>query len=240
MRLLLSILLLATFSLINCSGGKDTASTEDNKQEKDAAVTKHGNVGQANPPVEPPTRKTASPRSKLNRVPIITKGVDLPENPQSENTMVGGAGANAGPRQDELTSRDELASKVATLGPPPQVMFDTLGMSIRWPAILPAGTGESVQLLVRFFRPDGRPLMANPREQSYRDESGLATTGTPRLPIRSPRVDLGGLPVTLPYYALNLRSTDGRVSYLVLLVAYAYIDGQLAAQSRSVRLSIPY
>jgi TIR domain len=104
-------------------------------------------------------------------------------------------------------------------------------MDLHVSGTLEGAAGHSAQLVVRFFFPDGRMLIANVQEWTYRDSVGAVAAYTPPLLVTSPSFDLSGLFLTIPYYALNLVPTGMRTQYALTALAEVYVDGALALRS---------
>lgn len=108
------------------------------------------------------------------------------------------------------------------------------GMSITVPGTITDGAGRMIQIVVKFNYQNGPPLFANPQELNYRDTGGLVATGTPVRPVGSDSENLSGIPITIPYYALNFPATGGQRNYQLTFTAYVYVDNQILAQSMAV------
>lgn len=97
-------------------------------------------------------------------------------------------------------------------------------MLITIPGTIINGKSASAQMVVRFYMPNGNPLLANSAEPNFRDINGLAATGTVVLPIFNDPAQTGSIPVSIPYYALNLIPTGGMTNYSLTVVATLYVN----------------
>ena len=99
--------------------------------------------------------------------------------------------------------------------------------------------GKSLQLVARFTY-QGHPLRANPNETTYRDVQGLVASTTPPIRVQVPRLFLTSIGITIPYSALNLPPTGGRVGYDLLVTVYAYLDNYFVSQSQPAEFHVQY
>lgn len=98
------------------------------------------------------------------------------------------------------------------------------GMVITVPGQIHGALGSSGQLVVRFYLPDGTPLLANSLEPFFRDANGLAATGTSVIPVTNDPANVSRFRLTIPYYALNFQPTGGRQTYAVQAQATFYLN----------------
>jgi hypothetical protein len=105
------------------------------------------------------------------------------------------------------------------------------GMNIVVPGTIVNGQNSNGQLIVRFFMPNGNPLIANPLEYNYRDRYGLCAAGTPIMPILNNSSNIGQVTLFIPYYALNLIPSNGFNVYDLAVVATFYINDFEKAKS---------
>lgn len=112
------------------------------------------------------------------------------------------------------------------------------GMNIRVPGSISGAKGSNAQVLVRFYFPDGRALLANPMEPTFRDAHGLAATGTPVGEVFSDSAGLESHVMSIPYYALNLVPTGGRQRYDLSVVASVYLDGFEVVRSEMTPITV--
>ncbi|MDF3029023.1 MAG: papain family cysteine protease [Fluviicola sp.] len=109
---------------------------------------------------------------------------------------------------------------------------NALGMKINVPGTIFNAQNSQGQLIVRFYMPDGNPLIANIQEFSYRDLYGLCAAGTQALPILNNQAELGAIDLFIPYYALNLIPTNGTRIYDLAAVASFYINNYEKGRSQ--------
>lgn len=114
------------------------------------------------------------------------------------------------------------------------------GMVITIPGNISAGRGSYAQLVLRFYQPNGQPLMANISETIYRDAHGLVATGTMRGPIIYDPAPLNNHSFSIPYYALNFQPTGGVMIYNVLAQATLYINEFEKQKSSMTTMTIRY
>jgi hypothetical protein len=114
------------------------------------------------------------------------------------------------------------------------------GMIINVPGEINNAKGDSAQLVVRFYFPNGKPLLANPQEMIFRDINGLAAVGTPILPVQNDPAKTEVVSLGIPYYALNFRPTGGQMTYDVQAVATIYINQFEKAKSAPVSMRVIY
>jgi hypothetical protein len=82
--------------------------------------------------------------------------------------------------------------------------------------------------------PNGQMLVANFQERSFRDVTGQVAVGTQPMGLSQDRVDLRGFPFFIPYYALNMRPTGGRMRYQLFATVFVYVDGFEVARSGTI------
>lgn len=114
------------------------------------------------------------------------------------------------------------------------------GMIIRIPGNITNGLGAYGQLILRFYLPNGQPLLANPQESVYRDVHGLVAVGTQRGPIIHNPANLGLYWISIPYYALNFNPTGGMMTYQVNVQATLYINEYEKVKSQMTPMFIKY
>ena len=112
------------------------------------------------------------------------------------------------------------------------------GMMLNVPGVLQNAAGKKLQLVVRFIYSNGAMLVANPAEPSYRDASGFVATGTSQLAVNNNAFNLGGLSITVPYYALNIQATNGTFVHVISAVATVYVDNFVIAQSAPMSFTL--
>jgi hypothetical protein len=105
------------------------------------------------------------------------------------------------------------------------------GMQIFVPGELLNAQGQRVHVEVRFNFLNGPPLYANPKENLYRDFSGLVTTGSQVRTVGSAREALGAQPILIPYYALNFQPTNYQRHYELTFTALVYVGNRMLEQS---------
>jgi hypothetical protein len=98
------------------------------------------------------------------------------------------------------------------------------GMIISIPGNIVNGKGSYAQIVLRFYLPNGQPLIANLNESVFRDAHGLVATGTTRGPVINDPAPLAIHTITIPYYALNFQPTNGVMTYNVSAQATLYIN----------------
>lgn len=114
------------------------------------------------------------------------------------------------------------------------------GMVITVPGFMTNTQGNSVELLVRFYTPNGTPLFSHPNEQFYRDQNGLVVTGTGMLPVMNQFVNLSSKSFQIPYYALNLIPTNGNTKYKIRAKACLYVNNVEVSNSQFTLMEIKY
>lgn len=114
------------------------------------------------------------------------------------------------------------------------------GMVITVPGNISNGVGANAQIVIRFYRPNGQPLLANVQEYMFRDINGLAAVGSPVLPIYIAQANTGTATFAIPYYALNLPPTGGMQIHELAAVATIYINQFEKAKSPFTRLVVRY
>lgn len=114
------------------------------------------------------------------------------------------------------------------------------GMVIRTPGNITNGIGAYGQLVLRFYLPNGQPLIANPQEAFYRDVHGLVAAGTQRGPIVNSPANLEQYWLSIPYYALNLQPTGGLMTYQINVQATLYINEYEKVKSQMTPMIIKY
>lgn len=114
------------------------------------------------------------------------------------------------------------------------------GMMITVPGQIHDALGSSGQLVVRFYYPDGTPLLANPAETFFRDANGLAATGTPVMPVINDPANLSAVRLSIPYYALNFQPTGGRRQHPVKVQATFYLNQFEKAKSQFSPMTISW
>jgi hypothetical protein len=112
------------------------------------------------------------------------------------------------------------------------------GMVITVPGRIHGALGSSGQLVVRFYLPDGTPLLANPTEPFFRDANGLAATGTPVMPVNNDPANVSAVRLTIPYYALNFQPTGGVRQYPVQAQVTFYLNQFEKARSPFAPMTI--
>lgn len=117
---------------------------------------------------------------------------------------------------------------------------NVLGMKINVPGTIFNAQNSQGQLIVRFYMPDGNPLVANPQEFNYRDFYGLCAAGTPVMPIMDNQADMGGIDLFIPYYALNLIPTNGNRIYDLAAIATFYINNFEKGRSQFTPFQVRY
>ncbi len=119
-----------------------------------------------------------------------------------------------------ITSNAWLGNPIITHNIPMQTPLGMKpGMVITVPGSINNAQGNQAQLILRFYFADGRPLMANNQEPNFRDANGLAATGTPVLPVINNPANVGNIQLQIPYYALNLKPTNGMMQYDIAAIA---------------------
>jgi hypothetical protein len=98
------------------------------------------------------------------------------------------------------------------------------GMVIRVPGMMLNARGSQAQILVRFYYPDGRPLLANPQENVFRDVNGLAATGSAQVLVNADQASLDNAVISMPYYALNFMPTNGQMVHSIAVIAALYLN----------------
>ena len=157
--------------------------------------------------------------------------------------------ATVPPREREETSR-RASGRMSAVLDAPVIAFDRPirtpvgvypGISIRVPGrVLNAG-GRSAQVVLRFFnRQNGAPLQAPPAEYTYRDARGGVATGTDPFSLASGDVNLSSMDMGIPYGALNLRPTNFRMRYHLMVKATLYVDDWLVAESEPTPLTVQW
>jgi len=109
------------------------------------------------------------------------------------------------------------------------------GMVIRIPGDITNG-----QLVLRFYLPNGQPLLANPLESFYRDVHGLVAAGTQRGKIVNNPANLEQHWLSIPYYALNFQPTGGMMTYQINVQATLYINEYEKVKSQMTPMVIRY
>ena len=104
-------------------------------------------------------------------------------------------------------------------------------MTISVPGQVTDAVSRHLQLVARFFGPDGRMFVANPLEHIYRDATGLVAVGTTDITIMTPSVNLAPFYFSIPYYALNLAPTNGQKTYQVNVIISAYVNSFLVFET---------
>lgn len=115
-----------------------------------------------------------------------------------------------------------------------------IGMLISVPGTIYNGQNSNGQLVVRFYKSDGSPLLANPSEYIYRDINGLVAAGSLVMPIINNPANLGGITLFIPYYALNFPSSNGSASHNVSAIATFYINNFEKAKSNLTPMIIRF
>lgn len=140
-----------------------------------------------------------------------------------------------------ITSNAWLGQPIITHNVQIQTSFGIyLGMIITVPGAISNAQGNQAQLIIRFYLPDGRPLIANVSEPMFRDANGLAATGTPLLPVVNNPANTANIQLQIPYYALNFQPTNGMMQYNVAAVATLYINSFEKAKSPFTLMIIKY
>ena len=151
------------------------------------------------------------------------------------------------PREREEEPRRNTGRISATLGSPtithdqpvPTPMGVFAGVSVRVPGRIFSARGRSAQVVLRFFNSrGGAPLRAHPAEYTFRDATGAVATGTDQFILTSGDVDLASMDMSIPYGALNLRFTNYRMRYDLLVQATVYVDSWPVAESDATALSV--
>ena len=116
--------------------------------------------------------------------------------------------------------------------PHPAGMSGGFGLAIQVFGTVSNGKGKSVRIQIRFAFPDGRILIAHPKEPAFRNPSNWVTTGSALLPIRNDHLDLATVGLDpIPYYVLNLAATNYSSRYDLLAVAELFVNGTMIAES---------
>ncbi|MFO7446791.1 MAG: C1 family peptidase [Ignavibacteriaceae bacterium] len=140
-----------------------------------------------------------------------------------------------------ITSNAWLGQPLITHNVPVQTPLGTWpGMLIRVPGSINNAQGNQAQLIIRFYFPDGTPLLANHQELSYRDANGLAAAGTPAMPVLNNNANIANIELQIPYYALNLTPTNNMTQYQLAAVATLYINSFEKAKSLFTTLTVFY
>ena len=105
------------------------------------------------------------------------------------------------------------------------------GMAITIAGKIEHAKSRNAQVVTRFSMPDGRMLIANLLEQNFRDASGFVSVGTQLFVVTSNNYDLTSQSFFIPYYALNMQPTGGRMQYSLSATCYVYVDGFEIARS---------
>lgn len=106
-------------------------------------------------------------------------------------------------------------------------------MAIRPTGSITNGSGKSAQVIIRFYRLDGRILPANDAELAFRDVNGQVAAGTSSFQVQQENLDLSSATFGIPYYAMNLGVQLGTRHDLKAIV-HVYIDGFEVARSQDV------
>lgn len=114
------------------------------------------------------------------------------------------------------------------------------GMLITVPGNITSARGAMAQLLVRFYFPDGRPLLANRQELNFRDINGLVAVGTPSMPVLNDPANTNKFTLGIPYYALNFQLTGGRNVYPIRAIATIYVNQFEKAKSIAAPMQVRY
>ncbi len=114
------------------------------------------------------------------------------------------------------------------------------GMIIRIPGNITNGVGAYGQLVLRFYLPNGQPLLANPLESFYRDVHGLVAAGTQRGQIVNNPANLEQHWLSIPYYALNFQPSGGMMTYQINVQATLYINEYEKVKSQMTPMVIKY
>lgn len=114
------------------------------------------------------------------------------------------------------------------------------GMLISVPGSILNAVGSQAQVIIRFIMPNGQPLIANALEPFFRDSHGYVAVGSPILPVINNPASTGAATFGIPYYALNLISTNGTRTYQLSAVATIYINNYEKAQSPYSNMLVRY
>lgn len=114
------------------------------------------------------------------------------------------------------------------------------GMVFTIPGFMVNANGKNAELLVRFYAPNGQPLLAHPNEPFYKDRGGLVVTGTGLLPVVNKFVNLSSKSFQIPYYALNLPPTNGFRKYEIKARASLYLNGVEVFVSPETTMLVTY
>jgi hypothetical protein len=113
-------------------------------------------------------------------------------------------------------------------------------MKINVPGTIFNAQNSQGQLIVRFYMPNGNPLIAHMQEYTYRDLYGLCAAGTQVMPIVNNQAELGRIDLFIPYYALNLIATNGNRVYDLAAVASFYINNYEKGRSQFTPFQVRY
>jgi len=97
--------------------------------------------------------------------------------------------------------------------------------------LFPQGTvrhaaGQTLEIVFHFLSDSGHPLSANPQQVMYHDRSGAVAVVIPPGLISNDSVSLGTHSASIPYWALNLPSSNSTQTYTLSVVAEAYLDNE--------------
>ena len=106
-----------------------------------------------------------------------------------------------------------------------QFVANQMGMTLGINGTIQKAKGRSTQIVIRFSFPDGRVLNANAQELTFRDATGQVAVGSQQVIGVSDNINLAGTVYFIPYYALNLVPTGGRMRYDLMSTVFVYVDG---------------
>jgi len=138
-------------------------------------------------------------------------------------------------KQQAQLERPRIHHNIHVQGTMPPI----LGMNINVPVTIQEAKGANAQIIVRFYFPNGTPLISNMYEYTYKDVHGLAAVGTPPTRLFNNNIN-EEVSLFIPYYALNLQPTGGRMQYNIVAVATIYINSFEKAQSNISPIIINY
>lgn len=103
-------------------------------------------------------------------------------------------------------------------------------MNIALTGLLEQAAGRDVQVVVHFLDNYRRPLPGIEGDAAYCDSTGFAVASSPVKRISNRQYYLNELMITVPYYALNLPTTNA--GHAIYLYAEIFLDGKSIGISR--------